>query len=108
MAPESWLRRNKDHMAMKDKKPKDNLSSSVIPADAFFEANSYRGDATVLIDSRELKLTHLHKIFWPEDGYTKFDLLKYYYTISKTILPYLKHRPLILKRYPNGITGQML
>ncbi len=46
-------------------------------------------------------------MLWPDDGYTKFDLLKYYYTISETILPYLKDRPLILKRYPNGIKGQM-
>jgi bifunctional non-homologous end joining protein LigD len=79
----------------------------VIVANDFFAAKSQRGDATILVDSINLKLTNLHKIYWPDEGYTKFDLLKYYYTISKTILPYLKDRPLILKRYPNGITGPL-
>src|SRR5271169_4270650 len=73
----------------------------------FFAAESQHGDATVRFGSSELKFTNLHKIYWPDEGYTKFDLLKYYFTISKTILPYLKNRPLILKRYPNGIAGQM-
>jgi bifunctional non-homologous end joining protein LigD len=42
-------------------------------------------------------------VYWPNDGYTKGDLITYYYEVAKTILPYLKGRPLILKRYPNGI-----
>jgi bifunctional non-homologous end joining protein LigD len=79
----------------------------VIVAKDFFAADSQRGDATILIDSIGLKLTNLHKIYWSDEGITKFDLLKYYYTISKTILPYLNDRPLILKRYPNGIKGPL-
>jgi bifunctional non-homologous end joining protein LigD len=82
-------------------------SASGLDAETFFSHNSQHGDATVIVNSIELKFTNLHKIFWPGEGYTKFDLLKYYYTISETILPYIKSRPLILKRYPNGITGQM-
>src|SRR5438309_2143655 len=78
-----------------------------IAAKAFFSAKAQRGNATVTFDSIDLKFTNLQKIYWPEEGYTKFDLLKYYYTIAKTILPYLKDRPLILKRYPSGIKGQM-
>ncbi len=42
----------------------------------------------------------------PGEGYTKSDLVRYYYEISKIILPYLKDRPLIMKRYPNGIEGK--
>jgi bifunctional non-homologous end joining protein LigD len=52
------------------------------------------------------KLTNLDKIFWPEDGYTKGDLIRYYDRIAPTILPYLKDRPLVFKRYPNGIHGE--
>jgi bifunctional non-homologous end joining protein LigD len=78
-----------------------------ISAKDFFAPDAYHGDAAVAVDDFELKLTNLHKIYWPTEGYTKFDLLKYYYTISKTILPYLKDRPLILKRYPNGIKGAL-
>jgi bifunctional non-homologous end joining protein LigD len=45
----------------------------------------------------------LDKEYWPEDNITKGDLLRYYCEASKVLLPYLKDRPLILKRYPNGI-----
>lgn len=53
-----------------------------------------------------LKLTNLDKIFWPEEGYTKGDLLDYYRAVSPWMLPLLKDRPLVLDRYPNGITGK--
>jgi len=49
------------------------------------------------------EITHPDKIYWPRDGYTKGDLIAYYGAVSKWILPHLKDRPLILKRFPNGI-----
>lgn len=64
-----------------------------------------KGDVQVQIGKHEVALTHLDKVYWPEEGYTKGDLLKYYYAIADTILPYLQDRPLILKRHPNGIAG---
>jgi bifunctional non-homologous end joining protein LigD len=78
-----------------------------ISAKDFFAASAESGDATVRFGEIDVPFTNLGKVYWPEEGYTKFDLLKYYYTISKTILPYLRNRPLILKRYPNGIKSQM-
>ena len=51
------------------------------------------------------KLTNLDKIYFPEHGYTKGDLIQYYDTVAPLILPHLKDRPLSLKRYPNGIHG---
>jgi bifunctional non-homologous end joining protein LigD len=50
-----------------------------------------------------LKLSHLDKIYWPEEGYTKGDLIDYYRTVSKTILPHLLDRPESMNRHPNGI-----
>jgi len=50
--------------------------------------------------------TNLDKIFWPEDGYTKGDLVAYYRRVGPLLLPYLRDRPLVLTRYPDGITGQ--
>ncbi|TSC85890.1 MAG: DNA ligase (ATP) [Parcubacteria group bacterium Gr01-1014_8] len=50
--------------------------------------------------------THLDKMYWPEAGYTKGDMLKYYERISPYLLPYLKDRPVVLKRFPHGISGQ--
>src|SRR5215213_9579739 len=55
---------------------------------------------------RPLKLTNLDKVFWPDEGYTKGDLIEYYRTVSPWMLPYLCDRPLVLDRYPNGITGK--
>ncbi|WP_338818139.1 Bifunctional non-homologous end joining protein LigD [Moorella thermoacetica] len=54
---------------------------------------------------RQLHLTNLDKVFWPE-GLTKFDLIKYYVDMAPFLLPYLRDRPLVLKRYPDGITGE--
>lgn len=52
------------------------------------------------------KLSNPEKIYWPKEGYTKQDLLNYYKTVSSVIIPYLKYRPLILHRYPEGIEGE--
>lgn len=60
-------------------------------------------EVTVEIDGQSLKFTNLDKIYFPEDGYTKRDLLNYYDAVAPLLLPYLKDRPLSLKRYPNGI-----
>ena len=60
---------------------------------------------TRAIDGHDLSFTHLSKIFWPKEKYTKRDLLNYYYQIAPFILPWLKDRPQSLNRHPNGITG---
>lgn len=57
------------------------------------------------VDSK-LKLTNLDKIYFPDEGYTKGDLIRYYDAVAELILPHLKDRPLSLKRYPNGIRGE--
>jgi bifunctional non-homologous end joining protein LigD len=55
--------------------------------------------------TKKVKLTNLQKIFWPDLGRTKRDLLAYYAAISSAILPHLKDRAMVMKRYPNGIAG---
>jgi bifunctional non-homologous end joining protein LigD len=55
---------------------------------------------------RELKLVNLDKLFWPEDGITKGDLLDYYRTVAPVLVPHLKNRPFTMRRYPDGITGK--
>jgi len=60
----------------------------------------------LLVDGRTLALTHLNKIYFPESGIRKRDLLAYYYRIADHILPFLKDRPLVMRRYPNGIEAQ--
>ncbi|MGH2675263.1 MAG: non-homologous end-joining DNA ligase [Actinomycetota bacterium] len=57
------------------------------------------------IEGRRLRLSNLDKVFWPEEGYTKGDLLAHYYNVAPSLLPYLEGRPLTMKRMPDGITG---
>ncbi len=54
----------------------------------------------------ELRLTRLDKIFWPAEGFTKGDLLAYYEKVWPWLAPYLKDRPVVLTRYPDGIEGK--
>ena len=54
---------------------------------------------------RELRLSNLDKVFWPAEGYTKGDLLAYYYNVAPLLLPHLERRPLTMKRMPDGIEG---
>jgi bifunctional non-homologous end joining protein LigD len=90
------------------RKVKSPKSSEVkaIPASKAFKSKKLVGDVAVKVGSRNVVLlTSLDKVYWPEDEFTKGDLLKYYFEVSEYILPYLKDRPLIMKRYPNGIAG---
>jgi bifunctional non-homologous end joining protein LigD len=57
------------------------------------------------IEGRRLKFTNLNKLYYPRDGITKRDLINYYDAVAHLILPYLRNRPLSLKRYPDGIEG---
>jgi len=58
------------------------------------------------VGAPRLQLSNLDKIFWPDEGYTKGDLLGYYEAIAGSLLPYLADRPLVLDRFPDGIGGK--
>jgi bifunctional non-homologous end joining protein LigD len=58
------------------------------------------------IAGKEVPLTNLQKVFWPALGITKRDLLAYYADIAPALLPHLKNRAMVMKRYPNGIAGE--
>jgi bifunctional non-homologous end joining protein LigD len=58
----------------------------------------------VQVDGKTLHFTHLNKIYFPESGIRKRDLLAYYFRVGPLMLPFLKDRPMVLRRYPNGIT----
>ena len=61
---------------------------------------------TVAVEGRELTLSNLDKILYPEVGFTKGQVIAYYQAVAGAILPHLAGRPLTLKRYPNGVDGQ--
>ena len=60
----------------------------------------------VEIEGRQLKLSNLEKVLYPEAGFTKGQVIDYSMRIAPALLPQLKGRPLTLKRYPNGVDGQ--
>jgi bifunctional non-homologous end joining protein LigD len=55
---------------------------------------------------RELKLSNLDKVFFPDDGITKGDLIEYYRAIAPVLVPHLENRPFTMRRYPDGIDGK--
>lgn len=55
------------------------------------------------IDHHTIQLTNEDKIFFPDDGFTKGDLIAYYTNMAEIMLPYLTHRPLTMHRFPDGI-----
>jgi bifunctional non-homologous end joining protein LigD len=55
------------------------------------------------VGGRKVTVTHLEKVYWPRDGYTKGDMIAYYRDMAALMLPYLKDRPLSLHRFPGGI-----
>lgn len=62
--------------------------------------------ADLRVGRRSVALTNLGKTFWPEAGHTKRALLQYYADVSGALIPHLRDRPMVMKRYPNGIHGK--
>ena len=62
--------------------------------------------AVVRVGRRSVQLTNLDKIFWPRLSLTKRDLLQYYAEVAAVLLPHLRDRAMVMKRYPNGIHGK--
>ncbi len=69
-------------------------------------AAEYKSGAKTDQPDSRAHITHRDKVFWPDEGITKGDLLDYYDRVSEVLLPYLKDRPESLNRYPGGISGQ--
>jgi bifunctional non-homologous end joining protein LigD len=63
-------------------------------------------DDVVRRGRRELKLSNLEKLFWPDEGITKGDLLRYYRELAPVLVPHLSHRPFTMRRYPDGANGK--
>jgi bifunctional non-homologous end joining protein LigD len=57
------------------------------------------------LGTRSVNVSNLDKVFWPEDGLTKGNMLEYYRAMAPVMLPYFKNRPVTLRTYPDGIHG---
>jgi bifunctional non-homologous end joining protein LigD len=85
---------------------KTNDAETVAAARLFKSRELLTGDVNARVGRDVVPLTSLDRIYFPAAKITKGELIRYYYEIAKYILPYLKDRPLIMKRYPSGIKGQ--
>src|SRR5216683_3021137 len=79
-------------------KRKTQRKSLIIPHD--------ENNVELEVNGRVVRLTNLRKLFWPKLGITKRDLLQYYAGVAPSLLPHLKDRAMVMKRYPNGAAGE--
>lgn len=88
-----------------DKKPEEITKEKALPKNQILkeENDPIKKPIAVKSSHHKLQLSNLDKIYWPDEGYTKGDLIDYYQQVSPYILPYLENRPETLHRYPNGI-----
>ncbi len=107
-----------------DKNPEDvhregDVASDVDPAAEYADADSVADEVNAIAaerssertpaadaEPRVVRLSNLRKTFWPDEGYTKGDLIAYYDAVAPLMLPYLRDRPAVLTRYPDGIKGK--
>src|SRR6266542_2581011 len=62
-------------------------------------------NVVLTIGGKEVRLTNLRKIFWPDLALTKGDLLQYYASVAGVLLPHIRDRAMVMKRYPHGAAG---
>ena len=63
-------------------------------------------NVVLTVDGTDVRLTNLRKIFWAEIGFTKGDLLQYYADVAHVLLPHVRDRAMVMKRYPHGAAGE--
>jgi bifunctional non-homologous end joining protein LigD len=64
------------------------------------------GNVTLKVAGKEVRLTNLDKVFWPERKITKGDLIQYYADVAPLLLPHINDRAMVMKRYPHGAAGE--
>jgi len=88
-------------LRLRDDKTADKVNEEVVE-----EITETKKEEQVKVGKFNVTISNRHKVFWPEEGYTKGNVIEYYDKISDYILPHLKDRPLSLKRNPNGIRDE--
>ena len=100
----------RDDLLPQEDVPRDAVSQSLLPTGGVpqVEASNATPQASqaALEPQRIVHFTNQDKLFWPEEGYTKGDLVAYYRAVAPWLLPYLADRPVVLDRYPDGIHGK--
>jgi bifunctional non-homologous end joining protein LigD len=94
---------------LREDKPASEVELERAVAEASANAGAGRKGAKkslVTVEGRELALSNLDKVLYPEVGFTKGQVIDYYARVAEVLLPHLRGRPLTMKRYPDGVEGQ--
>jgi len=86
-----------------------SIAGRVISKKSQIEAELFKGKADNIIievEGKKVRLSNLNKVYFPEPNLTKRHLLAYFYRVADFILPFLRERPMVLRRYPDGVKGQ--
>lgn len=62
--------------------------------------------ATLRVDGKDVRLTNLDKLFWSKEGITKGNLIQYYADVAPLLIPHIRDRAMVMKRYPHGAAGE--
>lgn len=106
ITPDGLLRQPVFMRFRDDKEPKDCVIRGTGHGERGADAEPEAIPLSPVPAPREVMFSNLDKIFWPEEKYTKGDLIEYYRAISPWLLPFLADRPVVLTRFPDGITGK--
>jgi hypothetical protein len=96
--PYGWLRRAGENETVPRKPAAGRTKSPRRLSDS--------DEVTLEIEGQQVRCTRLSKILYPQARFTKADVIDYYVHVAPFILPHLKDRPVTLKRYPDGLTGE--
>jgi bifunctional non-homologous end joining protein LigD len=104
--PDGLLRHAAFLRLRNDKSPRECERQGWNGDDPASETPKKTSVSSVVNTDKTVPFTNLTKVYWPEQKYTKGDLIDYYRAVSQWLLPYLKNRPVVLTRFPDGIDGK--
>ena len=106
--PDGLLRHAAYLRARSDKRPQECVRQGVIPdaAGAAPVASEPPPPPPTTPVKKTISFSNLKKVYWPAERYTKGDMIDYYRAVARWILPYLRNRPVVMTRFPDGIDGK--
>jgi bifunctional non-homologous end joining protein LigD len=90
---------------LREDKPAAEVELERVVGEAAAGAGAGKKKAVVTVEGRELALSNLDKVLYPEAGFSKGQVIDYYARVAEVLLPHLRGRPLTMKRYPDGVDG---
>jgi bifunctional non-homologous end joining protein LigD len=91
------------YKGLRDDKAPEDVAQEGVRGGPALEIREEKDKAYAIVEGREIKVSNLDKVLYPQAGFAKRDVIAFYNDIAPFLLPHLEGRPLTLKRYPNGV-----